>query len=546
MNKIFENVGEPNLQRTQFNLGYNHRFDCDIGEMIPCYYQECIPGDRFKINTQILARMNPMIYPVLDNLTAKIRYFFVPTRLMWDKWEDFITGIEKGSIPPKEFTDKQPEWKPVKNGKHTLWDYLGLPIGIDPAGAYPLPWPKRAYNLIYNEYYRDENLQELVDIDQEEVLLANWNKDYFTSALPFRQKGTAPSIPLTGTASSVFQKSKNVAIPLKAGVLSASGIIYPEDITFERRDNTSPVYLDTLTKKNMEGVYKPNTKTGAYINTSENTVVHQTGTQAITVDQFLEKNNIDLSNLGTFNVSDLRDITQLQKWMERNARAGTRYIEFLKGHWKKSPSDKTLQRPEYIGGMATNINISEVLQTSQSDANSPQGNLAGHGLTASGDEVGNYEVEEYGWIIGILTIAPNVSYQQGINKMLLRKSRLEQVYPEFVNLSEQAIKGAEIYATNNEVENNKIFGYTGIYDEMRIRYSMTSGELRDKLDFMVMTRKFATKPALNSDFIKCKPEEIKRIFAVQDEKGFIINVYNDVKAIRPLPLISEPGLIDHN
>lgn len=528
MSDIFNEVGKPSLSRTQFNLGYNHRYDCDIGEMIPCYWQECIPGDKFKINAQALVRMNPMIYPVLDNLTIKLRYFFVPTRLLWDKWEEFITGTVKGSIPPREFTDKQPEWDVVNNAKYSLWDYFGLPVGVKPKGALPLPYIKRAYNLIYNEYYRDENLQELVDLDQEEVLLANWTKDYFTSALPFRQKGTPPSIPLTGTAKTIFPKMNGSYMPIGLSQTGDFGTL-----------RTSQTGSATVTWSSPNNSFSNNERFDINIQKPGND-------GSTTFEKIMKENQIDLSTIGTFNVSDLRDITQLQKWMERNARAGTRYIEFLKGHWNKSPDDKTLQRPEYIGGMASNINISEVLQTSQSDSTSPQGNLAGHGLTATGDEVGGYEVEEYGWIIGIQTIAPNVSYQQGINRSLLRKSRLEQVYPEFINLSEQAIKGAEIFATDTEAENNKIFGYTGMYDELRIRYSMTSGELRDKLDFMVMTRKFATKPALNSDFIKCKPEEIKRIFAVQDEKGFIVNIFNDVNAIRPIPFISEPGLLDHN
>lgn len=203
-----------------------------------------------------------------------------------------------------------------------------------------------------------------------------------------------------------------------------------------------------------------------------------------------------------------------------------------------------MDRPEFLGSIKSSIIISEVLQTSASSDTSPQGNLAGKGLGVSKNYIDRYYVQEPGVIIGLTSVYPRPSYQQGINRVWLRKSRLEQFYPEFVNLSEQGIKLAELYATNNSDTNNKVFGYTGIYDEMRIRQPQVCGDLRDTLDYWVMTRKFDAEPALNSEFITCQPS--KNIFAVQDEPGIILNIYNDVSAIRSLPFISEPGLIDHH
>lgn len=550
---IFQDVGALKPRRTKFNLSYFHRYNCNMGELIPSYIQEAVPGDVFHIGLESLTRTHPLISPVLDNIYMVTEFFFVPTRLLWDKWEEFITGIKKDTIPPEEFTDPQPEWSPAdmpdgitfNNSKFSLWDYFGFPVGIKPTGAYPLAYPLFSYNKVYNDWYRDENLQELVSEYNQNVLYRSWRKDYFTSALPFRQKGIAPSIPLTGQGSAFFDKdtwpnvaSGNHSHPFP--VLNVAGLTNDANssniLQLFKKDNSS---TDRLL-----GVPIPTSPT------SEQGQAHifsgpgQSSENATAFTNWLNTNNFDLSNVGTFTVSDLRDMFQLQKWMERNARGGTRYIEFLKAHFFVSPSDARLDRSEFICSIRTNLIISEVPQTSQSTDSSPQGSLAGKGLGVTKGYGDTYYVEEYGWIIGLTTVYPRPSYQQGINRMFLRKTRLEQFYPEFVNLSEQGIKLVELYAQENETENHKIFGYTGIYDEMRIRHNQVSGDFRDILDYWVLTRKFTTPPALNSDFIMCKPSN--NIFAVQDEPPILVNIFFDVSAIRPLPEISEPGLIDHH
>lgn len=564
MAEIFQDVGGLKPQRTKFNLSYSNRYNCNMGELIPSYLERAEAGDVFMIGQEVLCRLQPLVSPVLDNLYISTEYFFVPLRLLWTEWEEYITGIKKDTIPPEEYTDPQPEWTPatslvanvLNNKKFSLWDYCGFPVGVDPVGCYPLDYPRRAYNLIYNEWYRDENLQELVNLKNDKILYRSWRKDYFTSSLPFRQKGVAPSVPISGIGNVDFSKLKELTYTTAPYNIKALDVtngnsnvsyrntgdgslyFYPavngNNLEYKITVNTPATfglfqYMDGTTKKSLPGI-------------SDNS---SPGTYARNFSDWLTKNNqFDFSNVGTFNVSDLRDLVQLQKWMERNARAGTRYTEFLKSHYGVSPSDARLDRPEFIGSVKSYIVISEVLQTSQSSADSAQGNLAGKGLGVSKNFIDQYYVEEPGVIIGLTTIYPRPSYQQGINRVWLRKSRLEQFYPEFVNLSEQGIKLAELYATNNADSNNKVFGYTGIYDEMRIRSNQVCGDMRDILDYWVMTRKFTTEPALNSEFITCKPS--KNIFAVQDEPGIILNVYNDITAIRSIPFISEPGLMDHH
>lgn len=555
MATIFQDVGGLKPQRTKFNLGYPNRYNCNMGELIPSYLERAEAGDIFEIGQEVLCRLQPLVSPVLDNLYISTEYFFVPFRLLWDKWEEYITGIKKDTIPPEEFTDPQPEWSPatseantLNNKKFSLWDYFGFPVGIDPIGAYPLDYPRRAYNLIYNEWYRDENLQELVPLNNDKILYRSWRKDYFTSALPFRQKGVAPAIPISGLGQVTFDLPSLVSSQsVHVNVNHLSGVV---DTTIP--SSTTPVTINGQGQRNTylwngnEVKYFAIPDVGSGDSGVGLSVISSLDGSTASDDfsHWLSHNSFNLENVGTFNASDLRDLFQLQKWMERNARAGTRYIEFLKAHYGVSPSDARLDRPEFLGSVKSSVIISEVLQTSQSSDTSAQGNLAGKGLGVSKSYVDRYYVEEPGIIIGLTCVYPRPSYQQGINRVWLRKSRLEQFYPEFVNLSEQGIKLAELYASNNSDNNNKIFGYTGIYDEMRIRHPQVCGDLRDTLDYWVMTRKFDAEPALNSEFITCQPS--KNIFAVQNEPGIILNIYNDITAIRSIPFISEPGLIDHH
>lgn len=499
----FDLVGSLKPGKSTFDLSYDKKLTCDMGQLIPVVCDEMVPGDVFNVGNELVIRFQPLVAPVLHEINAYVHYFFVPYRILDDAWEEFITGGADGA-----YAGLLPRWEPTDTTIGSLWDFLGFPVGVDPDGAYPIDYPRRAYNRVYNEYYRDENLQDEVDETNESILNRAWEKDYFTSALPWQQRGIAPSLPISGLTSAEFQSAAFSST-------AASETTLPFVVA---RDNPrSEIILGA---------------TGL--------PTAQANSNAIAA---LNKNTVDLSSATTFNVADLRLAFQIQKWMERNARAGVRYTEFLGAHFGVNPRDDRLQRPEYIGGSKSSVIVSEVLQTSET-ATSPQGNLAGHGLVADMTNIGSYRALEFGIIIGMMSIMPRPSYQQGINRQWLRRSRLEFYFPEFSNLSEQAIERAEIYASGVEAENRTIFGYQGRYDEMRVKPSMVCGLMRTDFDYWHLGRQFGSAPLLNSDFITCVPR--KDIFAAPLEPGLIVDIGNKIRAIRPMPLQSNPGLIDHN
>lgn len=506
MPKQFSRTGGLLPGRSTFDLSHEMKFTCDMGQLIPVQVDEVIPGDVWIQGIEGLFRFQPTLAPLMHQVDVYFHSFYVPNRIMIDEWEDFITRGVSG-----DETVVLPEFVPedgVDNIVGTLWDYFGFPIGVDPDGAYPLDLPWRAYNLVYNEYYRDPTLMTEVALDQNAILNRCWEKDYFTSSLPNLQRGTAPALPISGTSVALWPDSAFVNINGSGGY---SGI---------------QIQAGTQDPPNL------------YVNSSSSI-------PADNLREFFQRNSVDLSSATTFDVADLRLVFQIQKWMERNSRAGPRYVEQLRAHWGVSPKDERLQRPEYIGGAKSPIIFSEVLQTSETGT-SPQGNLAGHGLGAASSFIGKYRVEEYGVIITMMSIMPKPAYSQGIPRQWLRKTTFEWPFPEFVNLSEQAITNAEICATNSASHNAGIFGYIGRYDELRVKQSKIVGEMRTVFDYWHLGRQFdtAAPPALNADFVECIPR--KDIFAVQDVPAVICTVGNSIRAIRPIPIMSEPGLIDHN
>ena len=489
-NAVFKRVAGLHPGMSVFDLSYVKLFTCDMGKLIPVMCDEVVPGDIFKIGNQSVIRMQPLVAPVLHEINAYVHYFFVPYRLLWDGWETFITGGADGAD-----ASTLPLWSPsVAPDVGSLWDYFGFPVGVVPtATSAPISFPLTAYNMIFNEYYRDETIQPPALLTSETLKPRNWEKDYFTSSLPWQQRGVAPALPISGTGHATWPATWTSGSPFDLQAVYGTGMWQP---------------------------YNSQTKS------------------------FLETNSIDLSTATTFNVSDLRLAFQIQKWMERNARAGARYTESLQAHFGVSPRDERLQRPEYIGGSKSPVIVSEVLQTSSTDGISPQGNMAGHGVSASSTFCGKYRATEHGLIMGILSIMPRTMYQQGMDRQWLRRSRYDFYFPEFANLSEQAILNCELYATANEATNKAIFGYQGRYDEMRTKRNMVCGQMRSTFDYWHLGRIFSTAPALNSTFLLCVPD--KRIFAAPSEPGFIVQFANLIKAWRPMPIQSDPGLIDHN
>lgn len=557
----FQNVPSLKVGRSVFDLSYEKKFDCDMGQLIPIMCDECVPGDIWKIGNEIVLRFQPLVAPILHSVHVYVHYFFVPYRLLWRDWEKFITGGVDGdfvAVPPR-FSGNSSLFS-----KGSLADYFGFPLGVDLSGSpntdEPLFFPWQAYNFIWNEFYRDENLQSalgprpdypedpgysggawyLGNVDgsfsvNNSVLRRAWTKDYFTSALPWQQRGTAPALPINGETSALFSPNSlyNLVVPLSGEFAHTNAPGAPTDTSIMMFQNSTggPSQLPTLQSNSI--------------------LMDGEGGDLGIEPRFLNDNVVDLSTASTFDINDLRVAFQIQKWLERNARSGARYTEFLRSHFPAFPRDDRLSRPEYIGGSKTPVIISEVLQTSATQSGvSAQGNMAGHGITVDKSFCASYHVQEFGLIMGLMSVMPRPAYQQGIDRQWLRRTKYDFYFPEFAHLGEQAIEEMEIYTQNSGatdpvsgVGNHSIFGYQGRYDELRVKRDMVCNNMRDILDYWHLGRQFSNAPLLNGDFIVCNPR--KDIFAVQDEPGLLVNFGNIIKAIRPMPVQATPGLIDH-
>lgn len=577
MRKAYSRVKTLKPSRNLFDLSHEWLATGDMGKLYPCCYMEMSPGDTFHIWQQIVTRLQPLNAPILHEIFLYTHFFFVPYRILWEEWTEFITGSiegDKGGSSrtdyeldnldskvieyPSEVDPELPRWNPSSKEKTavgSLWDYLGMPTNVIPTGALPLDFLRRCYNRIWNEYYRDENLQEEVNEDNEDILYRNWKKDYFTSALLGQQRGISPAMPVTGRAyiqpggSETHDYNYNrsdvnniIVTPISSSEYQVD--VYfgslPNGMTLENQGNSKVFFNGTVTQTTNGTVTNELSQYHFTAQVSSASVIeadHFNHLQLFWVTY--AQDYVDFDNSVGFDVKDLRQAFQIQKWLELANRGGVRYTEFLRAFFGVSPHDDRLQRPEYIGGTKSPILISEVLQTSSTNAEpTPQGNMAGHGIGASRTYVGSYTATEYGICMGLLSVMPTTKYQQGINKQWLRRSKYDFLFPQFTGLSEQAIEQAEIYATDDESNNKKVFGFAEIYDELRSMPSKIVGKMRTVFNYWHLGRIFDSAPALNSDFIECKPS--KRIFAAQNEDGFIFDVANIIRAVRPIPKYGTP------
>lgn len=499
MAKLFQSVRGFRPARSVHNLSHTKLFTGDMGELYPVFSTggiDCIPGDVFSLSANVVLRLMPMVAPILHRVNVFVHYFFVPYRLLWDagtddNWEDFITGGEDGTD-----AGTIPTWSPSDVTVGSLWDHMGFPMGITPdADNRPVDWTKRSYNLIWNEFYRSEDLQTALTITTAEAIQKRaWQKDYFTSASIYTSgvKGTAPSLPVT-----------------LSGTLSA---VWP-----------------AVSAANQATLYRDNTANQPY----------DAGTKTT-----LENNTIDLSagSASTVDITELRLTISIQKWMERNARGGSRYIEFLRAHHGVSPTDQRLDRPEMIGAIRAPVIVSEVLATSDATGASDLGTMAGHGISAGTQHAGRYHVKEFGLIMGMLSVMPEPMYAQGINKQWTRTTRYDYYNSAFAHLSEQGIERKELFANGTKADNETIFGYQGIFDEYRYIPSGVSGKMNfgEDFDHWNVCRDFASAPTLNSTFVECDPR--KDWLAVEADPTFVCHVGNIVRAARPIPAIATPGV----
>lgn len=572
---IFSNVSGLKPGKTAFNLSHTHIFDCNFGELVPVACLETLPGDVFRFNADVVGRLTSALKsPILSQMDIVLEAFYCPTRLLMGHdanfetpvgevtWEEFISGGKDGSHIGNESYPIPVYHAPTNNtigfNSCGFGDHLGIQVGVPIfRDDSPLVFPWRAYRWIWNEFYRDENLMDPIQVCRflgdgssgdstlldsnvyDSILYRCWRKDYFTSALPFQQRGTSPALPISGVLPVNFTNFAINNPSLLSTNTTPSGI--PLSLRVKLANN-----VDIANNGNVEW----GSDTPFRIDSQPSSVNKLSGTFDSSTSA-----TVDLANAATFDVNQIRTAFQVQKWLERNARGGVRYTEYLRSHFGVSPSDARLQRPQFIGSCRSPWLVNEVLQTSETNTSvTPQGNQAGQAINLSRNSLGKFKSYEYGYILILASVVPKALYQQGIPKYLSRKHNLDFYTPEFAHLSEQPVLNKEIYykAGGN---NNGIFGFQPIWNEMRFIPSKVTGHMRTgasdySFDYWHFGRNFADTPLLNADFLliganEQSRQELMRVFAVQDENPFIINCGLSIKALRPMPYLSEPGLIDH-
>jgi hypothetical protein len=520
--QLFTKVSKPNVQRSTFNRSHGYKTTFDAGKLIPIFCDEALPGDTFNLKTTVFGRLATPLKPVMDNMAMDVHFFSVPLRLVWDNFEKFMGEQDN----PGDSTDYLMPTMVAPSGGYSegsMMDYLGIPTKVGSIEHRSDVF--RAIHLIYNEWYRDENLQDSLQVDKGDgpdtysdystVLPRGKRKDYFTSCLPWPQKGDDVFLPL-GDSATVYT-STDVLVTGSQDALN-----------FTHIDGSSVSTGGTL----------GSTSTG---NLSKNTT-------SLTGASQLYPNNLyaDLSSATASTINALRESFQLQRMFERDARGGTRYIEMNYSHFGVLSPDMRLQRPEYLGGGTSYLNVNPIAQNGESGT-TPQGNLAAMGTFSQHGKGFIKTFTEHEIVIGFISARADLNYQQGLNRMWSRSTRFDHYFPSFAHLGEQAVLNKEIYC-DGSTHDDDVFGYIGRFDEYRYKPSLVTGQFRSNaatsLDLWHLAQDFGGLPTLNSTFIEENPP-MSRIVAVPSEPDFLLDVYFDFKCTRPMPTFSVPGLIDH-
>ncbi len=525
----FSQVPKADIPRSQFNRSHTYKTTFDAGLLIPFFVDEVLPGDTWNLNVTLFARLATPIFPIMDNMTLDCFFFFVPYRLVWDNWQKFCGEQDD---PGDSIAFTIPQMTAVAGSpERRVPDYMGIPPNKTQTSVSVLPF--RSYNLIWNEWFRDQNLQDAqflskgdgpdTDGSYKELLSRGKRHDYFTSCLPWPQKQiTGVELPL-GVSAPVVRETATSKIGLEQPVGTDQGVLHMIAVG----GNIEEVHVDfPIAGGGGSGDLKWGTAVGL---------------------------EADLSSATAATINSLRQAFQIQKLLERDARGGTRYTELVKSHFGVVSNDARLQRSEYLGGGTAALIISAVARTEGTVQK--VGELSGYGTVQSGGIGFNKSFTEHGTIIGLISARADLTYQQGLHRMWSRSTRYDFYWPAFANLGEQAVKNQEIFFQNFDAggappndDNNAVWGYQERWAEYRYKPSMITGQFRSgvggSLDSWHLAQEFSVLPTLGDTFIKDTPP-VGRVIATSTDQHFIFDSFFSIKCARPMPVYSVPGLIDH-